>query len=178
MKDYDPSIVCDYVTLFIKDADNHPESDMNDGKCVWNIPYNAYYFKDRGSVCLMSIVDGNISKVSDMIVMTQKGFNGSTPVIDAFDNSIRDLAILGSFTHNLADGDNYVTEYLSPQKIKLLTACRPSQIQLYFYDMNKNAVDFTQAAGNEKGHITLKFEYVNPEELEKNIVNQEYLPAF
>lgn len=182
MKDYDPSIICDYVTLFIKDADNHPDSKLSDGRCCWNIPYNAYYFKDRGSVCLMSVVDANLSKkIADCAIYTQKGYNGicSANNSNSFDNSIKDLAMLGSFSHNFNDSGNYVTEYQTHQDIKLLTSARPSQIKLYFYDERRFSIGFTAGgANNDLGHVTIKFEYVNPEELEKNIVKQEYKSAF
>ena len=180
--DYDPSIICDYVTLFIKDADNHPESKMVDGKCCWNIPYNAYYFKDRGNVCLMSVVDANLSKnVSDCAIYTQRGFNGICSDIDQtqFANDIQDLAMLGSFSHTFTNNTNYVTEYQTHQQIKLLTPARPTQIQLYFYNDKRGAIGFTSGgANNDLGHVTIKFEYVNPAELEKNIVKQEYGVAF
>ena len=179
MKSYEPNIVCDYVTVFIKDAENNPETDYDSGRCCWNIPYNAYYFKDRGSVCLMSIVDANMSKLSEMVVMTQKGFNGTTALVNDMDNDTRDLALLGTFIHNEFEnsGDHYETEYLAPQKIKLLTPARPSFIKLYFFNINKDSIDFTDGVG-AGGHITFKFEYVPPEILENNIVKQEYLPAF
>ena len=180
MKDYDPSIICDYVTLFIQDADNHPDSRMTNGKCCWNIPYNAYYFKDRGSVCLMSIVDANLGKsVAECAIYTQKGFNGICSDTNNFEENIQDLALLGSFNHSKQDGSNYVTDYQTHQQIKLLTPARPTQIQLYFYNEQRFTIPFTSGgADNDKGHVTIKFEYVNPEELEKNIVKQEYGVAF
>lgn len=181
MENYDNSIICDYITLWLGDADNHPQSDMNRGKAVWDIPPNAYYFKDRGSVCMMSIVDANIEDSADnTVVLTQSGFNSSTAEIyggvNPFVRNIQDLGVLGCFINNYAfTGNNYETKYNSPEVIKVLTPARPRTIKLYFYDENKAIVNFSTPA---KGCITIKFEYVKPELLEDNIHSMEYKPAF
>lgn len=173
MKDYDPSVICDYVTLFIKDANNNPASDLANGKCCWNIPYNAYYFKDRGTISLMSVVDANLSEsLGDGAIFTQRGFNGSSSDATTFSNNTPDLAMLGSISVR-ESGLYQTTAYQTTQNMKLLTPARPTQIQLYFFSETKDAFDFT---GFEAGHVTIKFEYVNPAELQKNVVEEEYTP--
>jgi len=183
---YDNTIICDYVTLWFKDADNHPDSDFSDGRAVWDIPPNAYYYKDRGSVCMMSIVDATLNKnIGDNVVlMTQSGFNSSTAQIygdvNQFDNDTQDLGVLGHFVVNRAEGSPavYETKYLSPEVIKVLTPARPRTIKLFFVDEDKALHNLNNDGGDDNGHITIKFEYVKPEILQKNIYSVENKPAF
>ncbi len=186
MENYDNTVICDYITLWIKDADNNPLSDLQKGRAVWDIPPNAYYYKDRGSVCMMSIVDATLGGGADnIIILTQDGFNASTAQykregyynVNRFDQDVRDLGVLGCFINNYAFGETtYETKYLSPEVIKVLTPARPRTIKLYFYDENKSihAMD----SSSEQGCITLKFEYVRPELLQENIYSVENKPAF
>tara|TARA_R100001198_G_C5177925_1_gene175827 strand:+ start:69 stop:620 length:552 start_codon:yes stop_codon:yes gene_type:complete len=183
MDNYDNSIICDYVTVWIKDAYNNPKSNMDDGLAVWDIPYNAYYFKDRGTVCMMSVVDaaidrGNTQGFVDIVMMTQSGFNCSTAQIhndNHFEDDIQDLGVLGCFVVNYAfTNDDYETKFTTPEVIKVLTPARPSTIKVYFFSGGKNR----HTLDDEGGHITFKFEYIKPEILQENIYSTDPKPAF
>ena len=180
MSEYDPSVICDYVTVFTVDAANHPESDMDEGRLVWDIPPHAYYFKDRGSVCLMSIADGTLPRQvgENVIVMTQQGFNGMTAQEDSGTVINSDLAVLATFINSRLQDDHIVTKYLSPQPIKLLTPAKPKQIKVQFMSMEKTAVDMSSTTLSANGTLTFKFEYFNPERLNNGLYSQEYKPAW
>ncbi len=185
MMDYDPTIICDYITFWTADAAEHPETDLDNGRMVWDIPPQAYYFKDRGNVCMMSIVDATMPRViaDNNIIMTQSGFNGSVAQIydgtNQFEDSIQDLAVLGNIVCNRGEGDplTFSTTYQAPEAIRLLTPARPSKLKLYFVDEDKELHDFADAS-KDNGHFTVKFEYIKPEVLQKNIYSVEYKPAF
>ncbi len=179
------SIICDYVTLFMTDAEENGLSDYANGVAVWDIPESAFYFKDRGSVCLMSIASASLPAEwsENVIIMTQQAKNGfTTQENSTAANRINDdLSVLGSFVNFTATGLNqYYTQYQSPQPIKVLTDAKPRQIRLMFFKDNKRAFDISagEAEMEDEGHITLKFEYVNPEKLQDNIYSTEYKPAF
>ena len=179
----DTSIICDYVTLFIDDGANTIGADTANGLFVWNIPNKAYYFKDRGSVCLMSIADAMLPREvgENLVVMTQQGFNGMVSQVDsaAADKINSDLAVLGSFTNFTSSGlGTFETKYKSPQTIKLLTPAKPRQIKLQFFTEDKTPLDMSSAPLDNSGHVTIKFEYFNPERLNNVIYSQEYKPAF
>ncbi len=184
--DYDPTIVCDYVTLWIKDADNNPASKFSDDRAVWDIPPQAYYYKDRGSVCLMSVADVVWEKGGDnVMIFTQSGFNGSCADAGAgvintetmTQEDYRDFALLGNIVKKIYDNsdDTYRMEYNnSHEPIRVLTPARPSQIKLYFVEEQKDHLNIDDSIGC----ITLKFEYINPKILQSNIYSTEYKPAF
>jgi len=180
MENYDNTVICDYITLWVKDGNNHPQTNLNKGVVVWDIPPNAYYYKDRGSVCMMSIVDATLEDgAENVVVMTQSGFNSSTAQINGnvnqFEDDIQDLGTLGVFVNSYAFGETqYETKYLAPEVIKVLTPARPRTIKLYFTDEQKGLFRFDAALGC----ITIKFEYVRPEILQESIYSVEYKPAF
>lgn len=178
----DTSIICDYVSLFIEDgADTANGADTGNGLFVWNIPKTAYYFKDRGSVCLMSIADATLPREigENVTVMTKQGFNGMVSQVDSTDaDKINgDLAVLGSFMNNsYSEAGVFETKYQSPEVIKLLTPAKPTKIALQFFTEEKDAKDMNLL--KSEGHVTIKFEYFNPERLNNVIYSQEYKPAF
>lgn len=182
--DYDPTIICDYITLWTKDGDEHPESDLSDGRIVWDIPPSAYYFKDRGYVCMMSIVDATLQRIlgDNVVVMTQQGFNGSTAQIygdvNQFEKDIQDLATLGNIICARGEGQTLASTYQAPEPIRLLTPARPSKIKLYFVEEDKRMKNLTSDGARDNGHFTIKFEYVKPETLQQNIYSVENTPAF
>tara|TARA_R110000744_G_scaffold40296_1_gene91406 strand:+ start:221 stop:769 length:549 start_codon:yes stop_codon:yes gene_type:complete len=182
MENYDNTVICDYITLWIKDADNNPKSDLQRGVAVWDIPPPAYYYKDRGSVCMMSIVDATLGGGADnIIIMTQNGFNTSTAQLEDGSNQFtrytQDLGVLGCFINNYAFTDTtFETKYLSPEVIKVLTPARPRTIKLYFVD-GKKAIHAMNLE-SDNGCITVKFEYVRPKLLQEKIYSVENKPAF
>ena len=178
------SIICDYVTLFMADAELNGASDYPAGLAVWDIPESAYYFKDRGSVCLMSIASSSLPAEygENVILMTQQGYNGFTTQVNSSDANVinRDLAVLGSYSNFTQQGiGNFRTEYQTSQTIKLLTPAKPRQIRLVFFKDDKTPFNLTTENEMEnEGHITLKFEYIDPEKLQDNNYSVEYKPAF
>lgn len=178
------SIICDYVTLFIYDADYNGLSDFANGVAVWDIPEKAFYFKDRGSVCLMSIASASLPPEygDNVIIMTQQGYNGFTTQENsvAADLINQDLSVLGSFTNFSSEGTGHFShEYQKPEVIKLLTPAKPRQIRLLFFKDDKTTFDLTSETELEReGHITLKFEYIDPEKLRENNYGVEYKAAF
>lgn len=179
----DTSIICDYVTLFVDDAASTTGTDLANGKLVWNIPINSYYFKDRGNVCLMSIADAALPRElgENVVIMTQQGFNGTTSQVDsaAADKINADLAAIGSFTNMTTTPlSNFRMKFSSPEPIKLLTAAKPRQITLFVFDEDKTAKDMSSQPLDREGHFTIKFQYVNPEKQRDLLYSQEYKPAF
>tara|TARA_R100000951_G_scaffold78546_1_gene66297 strand:- start:1953 stop:2498 length:546 start_codon:yes stop_codon:yes gene_type:complete len=178
------SIICDYITLFIEDAYENGLSDFANGVAVWDIPEKSFYFKDRGSVCLMSMVSSGLPSDygENITLMTQQGYNGFTSQenSDAGDLINADLAVMGSYTNFSGDpGGSYLTEYTAPETIKLLTAAKPRQIRFVFFKNDKTTFDLSaDSAMRTRGHITLKFEYIDPEILREGLYGVEYKPAF
>ncbi len=176
------SIICDYVTVFICDAYENGLSDFANGVCVWDIPESAYYFKDRGSVCLMSIVDATLPQDigEDIVVMTQQGRNGFTTQENsaAADIINADLAVLGSFTNSTNESGAYFSKFNTPQLIKLQTSAKPRRIRLVLFTDDKDTKDISSAALRKEGHFTIKFEYIDPEVNQKTNYSVEYKPAF
>ena len=41
------NIKTDYVTLWIADAFRNDKSDMENGLCVWDVPQENYFYKDK-----------------------------------------------------------------------------------------------------------------------------------
>ena len=178
------SIICDYVSLFIYDAKENGLSDLANGMAVWDIPEKAFYFKDRGSVCLMSVASATLPSEygGSVIMMTQQGYNGFTtqensPAADLIN---QDLSVLGSFTNfSTSAGGHFSHEYQQHETIKLLTSTKPRQIKLFFFKDDKTPYDMTLETETEReGHITLKFEYIDPEKLRENNYGVEYKAAF
>ena len=166
------SAICDYVTLFIEDA-NITDSD---GTGRWHVPSSAYYYQNRGNLALMSIVDcgyshGDINH--DILIGTTKGYNGSIAQVNSADVIVRnDISILASIKRTSdaevagsADAD-IITTFNNVEPIKVLTAARPSQIELVFIKDSKRFHYMTTT-----GFVVVKFEYLSPEEEQK--INQE-----
>jgi len=177
------SIICDYVTLFIDDANENGLSDFANGVAIWDIPEKAFYFKDRGSVCLMSVASASLPKEfgENVIMMTQQGYNGFTTQENsvAADLINPDLAVLGSFTNFSSSSGHFAHEYQKPEVIKLLTSAKPRKMKIVFFKDDKTPFNMTAETEMQKeGHITLKFEYIDPEILRENNYGVEYKAAF
>ena len=175
------SAICDYVTLFIEDGNITAE----EGIGRWYVPSSSYYHQNRGNLALMSIVDcgythGDINH--DVLIGTTKGYNGSIAQVNSSDIIVRnDISIIASIkrvAHALSGGGagndaDIITVFNNVEPIKVLTAARPSQIELVFIKDSKRYHTLTTA-----GFIVVKFEYLSPEEEQK--INQEvsYTEAF
>ncbi len=59
------------------------------------------------------------------------------------------------------------------KNIEYLVPARPNQIRLKFFRQNN-----TTKTGVNNGYVTLKFEYLDPEEVKQNDINQSYKSAF
>lgn len=173
------SSICDYVTLFIEDGNIAAE----DGTGRWYVPNSAYYYQNRGNLALMSIVDcgythGDINH--DVLIGTTKAYNGSIAQVNSSDVIVRnDISILASIkrtAHALSGGgddSDIITVFNNVEPIKVLTAARPSQIELVFIKDSKRYHTLTTS-----GFVVVKFEYLSPEEEQKITQEVSYNEAF
>lgn len=180
---YNQDFRCDYVTLFIKDAAQHPASDLANGKCVWDIPESAYYYKDRSSITVMSVPDAGLSKIllDDIIMMSPIGFNNSCSQLNSNTATKLNssLGTIGSFSgHNKPDGINaFEMRYINAVPIYTLVPSQPTQIEIKFIRDTKAVVDLSNPdAGGERGHVTLKFDYYKPSDYKP--AEDEFTAAF
>ena len=157
---------CDYVTLFIKDAANHPQSNLSTGVCVWDIPESSYYYKDRASITVMSVPSAGVSKLllDDIVMMSSIGFNNSCSQLNsgAGDKLNTSLGVIGSFTGNnkISGTEAYEMRYINAGTIKSLVPAQPNQIEIRFIKDTKAVVDMS--GDGERGHVVLKFSYHKP----------------
>lgn len=174
---------CDYVTLFIKDAENNSGSDMANGKCVWDIPESAYYYKDRSSITVMSVPSASMSKLllDNIIMMSPIGFNNSCSQLNS-NNATRlnsSLGVIGSFVgHNKPNNTNtFEMRYINTSPIYTLVPSQPNKVEINFIKDDKSFVDLSTAdTGGQLGSITLKFDYHKPNDYKP--VEDEFNIAF
>ncbi len=166
------SSICDYVTLFLEDATYD-----TDGVGSWHIPTSSYYFQNRGTLARMSIVDAGYSKGdlnSTILIGTTDAYNGTVAQVNSSDIIRNDLAILGSLQRTVvADADEHIQLFIKVEPINVITPARPSTIKLVFLKDNKSPADI-----DSSGFVTIKFEYLSPEEEQKINGVVDYVEAF
>lgn len=169
------NIKCDYLTLWVKDANENSQSDLVNGLCVWDVNPESYFYKDRALVTLMSVVDATLDRniQENVTIMTQMGMNGSSSVT----SNGRDLAstfvknnqaTLGSFVAHTCESENiYDIGYSNSDIIELQVSPQPNQIRINFYHDDKSPVDlYSSGGGNLLGKIVIKFKYFNQNKYE------------
>ena len=167
------NIKTDYVTLWLADAFNNEKSDLANGLCVWDIPTENYFYKDKALITLMSVCDATLDKRLDdsVIMMSPTGINSSTSQIDSANSTklASNLGCLGSFvSHSKVDGTTiYDIKYSGTSPIEVQVNPQPSEIRILFLTVDKvsialNVID----AGGRQGHICLKFQYFNQRQYE------------
>jgi hypothetical protein len=154
---------CDFVTVFIADAANHPSSDLANGVCVWDIPASAYYYNDRSSITVLSVADATLDRnLGDNIVMlTPIGLNSSCSQLNSTNSTLNtSLGVLGSFVSNAQENTTkFNMSFQNHQPIKILSPAQPNQMKLVFIEDDKGAVDLSSLG---IGHMTLRFDYYPP----------------
>ncbi len=154
--------VCDYITLDLNNAN------VDGAESSWYIPSSAYLSNSKGLVCLVSIADASLLKLAiddDVVVVYKSVLNGY---------SSNNNCVLGHFTR--VYGTEYNTDVAhdyTPNNTRFMTPARPNNITLKF--ITTDGVDKT---GIDNGHITLKFEYLDPDTTKQNDINQSYKSAF
>lgn len=154
---------CDFVTVFIADAANHPSSDLANGVCVWDIPASAYYYNDRSSITVLSVADATLDRnLGDNIVMlTPIGLNSSCSQLNSTNSTLNtSLGVLGSFVSNAQENTTkFNMSFQNHQPIKILSPAQPNQMKLVFIEDDKGVVDLSSLS---IGHMTLRFDYYPP----------------
>jgi len=160
------SPICDYVTLYMGDAtgSNYLYS--------WSVPPNSYYNKDKGLMCLVSLVqaDAEVVNANGLVISTDLGQNhliADEGAANKLNNAYSTLGVLGV---------NATTElvYMSPEPIKLLATANPQTIRLAFNSAETAKTKTTMT----DGVFVLKFEYLIPEVSKELGYKAEYKPAF
>jgi hypothetical protein len=170
-----PATICDYITVFFEDGNITDKGATEVGE--WYIPSSAYYYQNRGTMALISIADAtyHADDNQNILIGYDNAFNGTIAQVGSADPLPNNLAILGNLyqTSNAAEVADGLYAYNKTEPIKILTSARPSIIRLHFFKDNKAIRNM-----DDRGCITLKFEYLSPE-AEKEI-NQavSYVPAF
>ena len=163
------SYICDYVTVFFEDG-------VTDNIGEWNIPPSSYYYQSRGTLAVVSIADATFDAEGDsnILVAYSNAFNGTIAQEGATDVLPNNISVLGSLvqTSNQSESSDGLYVYHRTEPIKVLTAARPSKIQLSFWKDRKSARDVSN------GSITLKFEYLSPEAEKEVNQSVSYVPAF
>lgn len=159
------SPICDYVTLYMGDATG------NNYLYSWSVPPNSYYNKDKGLMCLVSLVqaDAEIVEANGLVVSTDLGQNhliADEGAANKLNNAYSTLGVLQPPTGDVV--------YNSPEPIKLLATANPQTIRLAFNsaETTKDKVTMTD------GVFVLKFEYLIPEKSKELSYEAEYKPAF
>jgi hypothetical protein len=169
------SLLCDYITLFFEDGNITDKGDTEVGE--WYIPTSAYYFQNRGTMALISIADAtyHADDNQNILIGYENAFNASIAQVGTTDPLPNNLAILGNLyqTSNVAEVADGLYAYNKTEAVKFLVSARPSTIRLHFFKDNKAIRNM-----DDRGSITLKFEYLSPE-AEKEINDAvSYVPAF
>ena len=181
--------VADYVTLYKKDCRLLPKNDnvTPSGIMEWDIPQNAYYYKDRGNMCLVSLADCAIqtdgSGFQNLTINYEGTLTGglaeqkTTYTPSTINNNVGTLAV-GRYFDGSSDA-GYIWNFSNggTEPIKLLTAARPSTIRLYVYEGNKNEINF-DGANNQDAIFVLRFDYLDPIVENEKISAVSYKPAF
>lgn len=166
------NIKCDYLTLWVKDANENSQSDLVNGLCVWDVNEDSYFYKDKALVCLMSVVDATLDRniQENVTIMTMMGMNGNSSV----STIARDLilvknnhATLGSFVTHMKDTTSLSFDigYSNSDIIELQVSPQPNQIRINFFHDDKSPVDlYSSGGGNLLGKIVIKFKYFNQRE--------------
>lgn len=148
------SNVPDYLTLHKSDAID------NSDVYSWNVP-QSYYTSARGNVCFVSLVSASVDDAEDSSLVVK--YHGGQNAI----NTKNDGNVLGvCYLSTSATNPNYM--YDSAENIKLLIQARPSTISLSLVGYD-NAVK-----GITNGIFTLKFDYLNEDEVARDYSNTLY----
>jgi len=166
------NIKTDYVTLWLADAFNNDKSDMANGVCVWDIPAESYFYKERAMVTLMSVCDAGLDALlaENVVMMSPVGINSSTAQIDSASSTklATNLGCLGSFvTHTKVASTKFSMFYNGVAPIEVQVNPQPSEIRIIFVGNDKVPIDLSDATtGGQLGHICLKFQYFNQKDYE------------
>jgi len=180
------SPIADFVTLYKKDCKLLPKNDGQtpSGILEWDIPSSAYYYQDRGPLCLVSLAD--VAVQTDTGVTSQNisiniegaltgglanqgyGASGTNAIVN---NNVGCLGI-GRLFDGGAGGseENNIYHFANggAEPIKLLFPARPNKIRIYLYEGNKNEFSFV-GNNNQDAIFVLRFDYLDPiVENEKN----------
>lgn len=170
------SVFSDYVTLYIKDVYDSTTA----GKLVWKIPPDAYYYKDKGTLCKVSLADAaiqtdgsgdqnmSINYVGTLTggINDQEGGN----IVESYAGTLGILTYVSGAAYNWNIGNS------GAEPIKLVTSARPDKISLTFVEGSKNKYNFDLPS--QDGIFVLRFDYFDP--IVENKINNDvsYKPAF
>ena len=167
------NIKTDYVTLWLPDAFNNDKSDMVNGLCVWDIPPESYFYKEKAMVTLMSVCDATLDERLDtnVIMMSPIGINSTTAQIDSATATklASNLGCLGSFvSHSKVSNTQFFDiKYSGTSPIEVQVSPQPNEIRILFLTIDKVPVDLSDIdTGGRQGHICLKFQYFNQRQYE------------
>lgn len=169
------SVYSDYVTLYIKDV----YDSSSQGKLVWKIPPDAYYHKDKGLLCKVSLADAALQtsgsgdqNISINYVGSLTGGLNEQVAATAVENFAGTLGIL-TYNSNI----NWYSGQSGSEPIKLLTSARPDKIALTFVEGSKVKYDF-DLSGGQDGIFVLRFDYFDPIAEKQINYDVSYKPAF
>ena len=168
-------VYSDYVTCYIKDVYEETPSGL-----VWKIPPDAYYYKDKGTLCKVSLADAVLEtdgagdqNIAINYVGTLTGGLNEQLYTNKIENYAGTLGIFryisgGAYTWNIGNS--------GAEPIKLVTAARPDKITLTFVEGNKNYYNFD--VQDQDGVFILRFDYYD--EVIENQINYDvsYKAAF
>ena len=167
------NIKTDYVTLWIADAFRNDKSDMENGLCVWDVPQENYFYKDKALTTLMSVCDATLDKLvnADIIMMSPIGINSSTSQIDSAVSTklATNLGCLGSFVSDakITNTNIFNIGYSGTQSIEVQVMPQPNEVRILFLTIDKLPIDLTDIdTGGKAGHVCLKFQYFNQNQYE------------
>ena len=153
----------DYITLFSYNANK-----VDDNKIFkFDIPA-SYYTKTRGNLCYLSLeqfVVNHLNADVDMekliaITLHNQGQN-------CF-NNLNEGCILGLCDNRLTD-----PIYMLTSPIKVLISARPSSIEISLNNIADNS-KLVKDTDFDNFCLVLKFEYLHPQETQKEYVNSMY----
>ena len=154
--------ISDYITLYSVDA-----TKSGDTQIMWQIP-QRYYNTQRGDICVVSLVSSAIYTELDTTNYIVKLMGDGK---NSFNSNNRNGAVLGFYNIQYPLGAVQSIAYLQGGETpKIQISARPSQIFLKITDLEDNAIELM----NIQGVFTLKFEYYDVKDVNKDMLGQMY----
>lgn len=157
---YNKNCIYDYLELQISD-DAYESETSNILRFI--IPSGAYYDMQRGPVCSVALVSG----VMNDATISNYSVKWMNPAFNSY-NTENDGLEIGTFVFlKTSNATNY--HRINPtETIEIMTTPKPNNIRFTVVDENGDYVRI------DKGYFIFRFTYYDPEEINKNLLNERY----
>lgn len=157
---YNKNCIYDYLELEISD-DAYESATSNILSFI--IPSGAYYDMQRGPVCSVALVSANCSDATK----SNYSVKWMNPAFNSY-NTANDGVELGSFVFQNTSNSVQFYRLNATETIEIMTTPKPNQIRFTVVDENGATTRL------DKGYFIFRFTYYDPEEVNKNLLNERY----